>query len=462
MGFLDELKNKYAQETPKEEDAVKPSEPTTGFLGELESKYKNAPVEQPKSFLNELERKYDTDPESLKKRKASGEPLPVEKERIIFEADRARPITEQVGAATKGLISGLSIQVPKLWQGAKDLVKAGKQFEKQAALKYLDLQLPDVAVNYISGKTPEQRQKDFEDAAKKEWFEARSFTSGAVQALEEDTNAAIRGLMYGSAPTDILQETPAGKIAWETIKSTGPTGFASKLISERLSNVGVTDLKPQTKEESFQRSLAREGMRGMEEQEYKQFPERTSAALAYYADSPVGEKLGEALGQPGKQFSQNLVEEIKSNAIIPNENVAFLGNMLGPFDITFMGAGPLARASSKVFDKSIELGLKGLTKPTIAGLHPIEGLGAVIRGTGQVTQKAARKLSDFLVGSEDSFITKLVEPVVAATRRPGINLEGVGRVARAGVLLARGGTEGVLKRRVLSARVFLGKSRIKR
>jgi hypothetical protein len=428
MGFLEELDQKYSKETPKEE----PTKPID-FLGELESKYKDAPVEQPKSFLDELDQKYDVNPDSLRVRKERGEPLSMDQERVIFDANRARSAGEQASAIGKGVFTSLSEMVPQAFEGTKKIIGASKDLTKQIGIKYLDLNpiVPEIAVNYIAGNTAEERKAELEKAAKKEADVVRSAASGAVQAGEEVINEAARGAFFGTPLTDLIQEYPAGKFAFETMKAGGPVALASEALSGKIFGEPLVDVQPIMKDESFQRSLNRESMRQQEQQEYKDLPERTTAALVKLAESSAGSLLGKSLGVPSdEQFQKDLVQELKNNAIVPDKDIAMIGNMLSPLDPTFVLAGPLARASSKAFDLASQAGLRALTKPTIAGVNPLEGLGKVIRFGGEGTQKAARKFSDFLTGSEDSFIGKLADPVVAVTRRPGMMVEGAGRVLR--------------------------------
>ncbi len=428
MGFLEELDQKYTQETPKEE----PTKPS-GFLGELESKYKDAPVEQPKSFLGELEQKYDVNPDSLRNKQSRGEPISAEQERVVFDANRARSAGEQASAIGKGVFTSLSEMVPQAFEGTKKIIGASKDLTKQIGIQYLDVNplVPEIAVNYIAGNTAEERKAELEKAAKKEADVVRSAASGAVQAGEEVINEAARGAFFGTPLTDLIQEYPAGKFAFEAMKAGGPVALASEALSGKIFGEPLVDVQPITKDESFQRSMNRQSMRQQEQQEYKDLPERTTAALVKLAESSAGSLLGKSLGVPSdEQFQKDLVQELKNNAIVPDEDVAMVGNLLSPLDPTFLAAGPLARASSKAFDLASEAGLRALTKPTIAGMNPLEATGRVIRFGGEGTQKAARKLSDFLTGSEDSFIGKLADPVVAVTRRPGMIVEGAGRALR--------------------------------
>ena len=438
MGFLNELEEEYSQKTSKDGKAAQPAnsvEPQKqeGFLAELEKEYKQAPVEQPKSFLSTLEQESDIDPTSLRERQSRGEPLSIEQERVVFDANRSRSVGEQASAMGKGVLTSLSEMVPKAFEGTKEILGATQDLSKQIGIKYLDINpiVPEIAVNYIAGNTAKERKAELEKAAKKEADVVRSLASGAVQAGEEVINEAARGAFFGTPITDLIQEYPAGKFAYETMKAGGPVALASEAIVQNISGKPLVDLQPITKDESFQRSLNRESMRQQEQQEYKDLPERTTAALAKLAESSVGSLLGKSLGVPSdEQFQKDLVQELKNNAITPNENVALLGNLLSPLDPTFVLAGPLAKASSKAFDVVGEAGLRAITKPTIAGVNPLEGLGKVIRFGGEGAQKAARKFSDFLTGSEDSFIGKLADPLVAVTRRPGMMVEGAGRVLR--------------------------------
>jgi len=432
MGFLNELEDKHSQETPKKEDPAKPAS-SIGFLGELESKHSGEVASAPSSFLGELEQKNDTDPTSLRERKSRGEPLSTEQERVVFDADRARSAGEQASAIGKGVFTSLSEMVPQAFEGTKKIIGASKDLTKQIGIKYLDLNpiVPEIAVNYIAGNTAEERKAELEKAAKKEADVVRSAASGAVQAGEEVINEAARGAFFGTPLTDLIQEYPAGKFAFEAMKAGGPVALASEALSGKIFGEPLVDVQPITKDESFQRSLNRESMRQQEQQEYKDLPERTTAALVKLAESSAGSLLGKSLGVPSdEQFQKDLVQELKNNAIVPDKDIAMIGNMLSPLDPTFVLAGPLARASSKAFDLASQAGLRALTKPTIAGVNPLEGLGKVIRFGGEGTQKAARKLSDFLTGSEDSFIGKLADPVVAVTRRPGMIVEGAGRALR--------------------------------
>ena len=432
MGFLNELEDKHSQETPKKEDPAKPAS-SIGFLGELESKHSGEVVSAPPSFLGELEQKNDTDPTSLRERQSRGEPLSIEQERVVFDANRARNLGEEASAVGKGVFASLSEMVPKAFEGTKKILKATDDLAKQIGVQYLDVNpiVPEIAVNYLAGNTAEERKADFEKAAKNELDTIRSAASGAVQAGEEVINEAARGAFFGTPLTDLIQEYPAGKFAYETMKAGGPVALASEAIVQKISGEPLVDLQPITKDESFQRSLNRESMRQQEQQEYKDLPERTTAALVKLAESSAGSLLGKSLGVPSdEQFQKDLVQELKNNAITPDEDVALVGNMLSPLDPTFVLAGPLARASSKAFDLASEAGLRGLTKPTIAGMNPLEATGRVIRFGGEGAQKAARKFSDFLTGSEDSFIGKLADPIVAVTRRPGMIVEGAGRALR--------------------------------
>jgi hypothetical protein len=438
MSYLSKLEEEYSQQTQKEGVAAQPTESAEppkpeGYLAKLESEYKSAPTEKPKSYLEGLDQKYDVNPDSLRGRKERGEPLSEDQERVIFDADRARSAGEQAAATGKGVFTSLSELVPQAFEGTKKIIGASKDLTKQIGLKYLDVNpiVPEIAVDYIAGNTAEDRQTNLEKAAKKEQEVVRSAASGAVQAGEEVINEAARGAFFGTPLTDLIQEYPAGKLAFEAMKAGGPVAFATEALGQKIFGAPLVDVQPITKDESFQRSRNRESMRQQEQQEYKDLPERTTAALVKLAESSAGSALGKSLGVPSnEQFQKDLVQELKDRAIVPDKDIAMIGNMLSPLDPTFVLAGPLARASSKAFDLASGAGLRALTKPTIAGMNPLEATGRVIRFGGEGTQKAARKFSDFLTGSEDSFIGKLADPIVAVTRRPGMIVEGAGRALR--------------------------------
>jgi hypothetical protein len=438
MSYLDELEKEYSQKTPKDGTATQPADSAElpkpeGYLAKLEREYKSAPTEKPKSYLERLEQEYDVNPDSLRGRKERGEPLSENQERVIFDADRARSLGEQAAATGKGIYRSLSENVPQAFEGAKKIISAGKDFTKQIGIKYLDVNplFPEIAVNYIAGNTAEDRKNALEKAAKKEADAIRSFASGQIQAGEEVINEAARGAFFGTPLTDLVQEYPAGKLAVEAMKAGGPAALATEVLGGKIFGEPLVDLQPITKDESFQRSRNRESMRQQEQQEYADLPERTTAALVKLAESSAGSLLGKSLGVPSdEQFQKDLVQELKNNAIVPDKDIAMIGNMSSVLDPSFMLAGPLARASSKAFDVASEAGLRALTKPTIAGMNPLEATGRVIRFGGEGTQKAARKFSDFLTGSEDSFIGKLADPIVAVTRRPGMIIEGTGRALR--------------------------------
>jgi hypothetical protein len=258
---------------------------------------------------------------------------------------------------------------------------------------------------------------------------------------EDGSISTVRSMSFNDGEHEVLIPTvsPDGKILsdedaiklyrqtgqhlgkFKTVADADAYADALHKAQDARYSASPLSLPVQTQEESFENWRNREQMKRMEAEEAQQNPDRAAAAMAGLAQVlPIGDQ----------QFRNDVSQEILDNQIKPDPNIAGFGAAVSPINPVVFGAGPLNKVLGKVVDKGTEGVLRAALKPTIAGMHPVEALGVGLQKFAGGTQTAAKRFSDFLTGSEDSAVAKAFDPLVIATRRPGMALEGAGRVAR--------------------------------
>jgi hypothetical protein len=375
------------------------------ILDEVTEEVSKEPV--PEGALAQVMRETETDPETVRRMRAEGQSLTADQQRIAFEAERARPLTDvALGAA------GTFIQTVPETVG--QLVKGTGKFAYEGALK-------PIGQTVLAGLQYEPGSDEYERALSQTYGGAnravRSLASGVAQDMEETANAATRAAMFGTSITD--------------------------RAAEKLGLV--------TPEQSFNNYLAREDMRRGEAEDIQENPDRAATLLAR---NPLAGTVIEgaamlsgqgALTPEAKRaalagYEESLLQEAKFR---PDEDISMLGEVLSPVGLPARLVKPVTSALGGTMEAAGGLAVRGVTKPTIRGVNPLEGVGIGIRKVGEGAEKVGAGISQAITGRPDTFLAAPGTIVSAFTKRPGQLVEGVGRTLRdVGRQIDEGGIRG--------------------
>jgi hypothetical protein len=393
-GILDELRAEVEREkssAPKKKSV----------LEDLKAEVAQEPRKE--SELERIRREVDVNPESLRARRAEGDKLSDAQQRIAFEAERSRGLWD--------MTKGVAKKFPEAaWDIAKKITLGTKEYLQETApalgsalatAKYSQMPTPEnLAV------ADELRKKQEAENARA-WAAQRSAASGIATDIEETANAAVRGALFGTSITDLAAET-AGLIA---------------------------------KEKSFQNYLSRESMREQERKSVEEYPERASFLLSESPLADVALDIGTAFqgGTAQEQldrakvareaYREGMLEQAAS--FKPNENISAAFESVSPISIPAKLVKPFTKLTTGAMETAGGLALRGVTKPTIRGVNPLEGVGLGINWVGDKSETLGKALSRAVTGTEDTAIAGLIStPVKTATYLPGKILTGTGRTMR--------------------------------
>jgi len=375
------------------------------ILDEVTEEVSKEPV--PEGALAQVMRETETDPETVRRMRTEGQRLTTDQQRIAFEAERARPLTDVALGAAGAFIQAVPETVGQLVRGT------GK-FAYEGALK-------PIGQTVLAGLRYEPGSDEYERALSQAYGGAnsavRSLASGVAQDIEETANAAIRAGYFGTSITD--------------------------RAAEKLGLV--------TPEQSFNNYLAREEMRRGEAEDIQENPDRAATMLAR---NPLAGTVIEgaamlsgqgALTPEAKRaalagYEESLLAEAKFR---PDEDISMLGEVLSPVGLPARLVKPVTSALGGTMEAAGGLAVRGVTKPTIRGVNPLEGVGIGIRKVGEGAEKVGAGISQAITGRPDTFLAAPGTVVSAFTKRPGQLVEGVGRTLRdVGRQIDEGGIRG--------------------
>lgn len=399
MAVLDEIEKELVP--PKKSDMV--GGVSRGAVGRRRKKKPESVLDEvnrevgdepePEDVLTQVRRETETDPETVRRMRAEGQRLSTEQQRIAFEAERARPLTDVALGAAGAFIQAVPQTVGQLAMGtAKFAYEVGKP----------------VGETVLSGLFYEPGSDEQEQAVRRALGGAndavRSLASGVAQDIEETANAAVRAGMYGTSMTDIAAE-----------------------------KLGI--ISP---EQSFNNYLAREEMRRAEADDIQENPDRAATMLARNPLAGTVLQGASMLSENGlmtpeeKQaglaaYQEQLLQDAKFR---PDEDISMLGEVVSPVGLPARAVRPLTKALEGTMEAVGGLAVRGVTKPTIRGVNPLEGVGIGIRKIGEGAEAAGAKVSEAITGRPDTFFATPGTVVPAFTRRPGQLIEGTGRTLR--------------------------------
>jgi len=400
MAVLDEIEKELVP--PKKSDMV--GGVSRGAVGRRRKKKPESVLDEvnrevgdepePEDVLTQVERETETDPETVRRMRAEGQRLSTEQQRIAFEAERARPLTDVALGAAKAFVPAAAQTVGQLARGT-------------AKFAYEGVGKP-VGEAVLAGLIYEPGSDEYEQALSRTFGGAnnavRSLASGVAQDIEETANAAVRAGMFGTSMTDIAAE-----------------------------KLGV--ISP---EQSFNNYLAREEMRRTEAEDRMENPDRAATMLA--RNPLAGTVLqgasmlsGNGLLTPEEKqaglaaYQEQLLQDAKFR---PDEDISMLGEVVSPVGMPARLVKPLTSALGGTMEAAGGLAVRGVTKPTIRGVNPLEGVGIGIRKIGEGAEAAGAKVSEAITGRPDTFFATPGTIVSAFTRRPGQLIEGTGRTLR--------------------------------
>jgi hypothetical protein len=362
------------------------------IVDELDEEIKTEPPTI--SQADVIAREIDTDPESLRARTAAGEDLTDAQRKIVFEAERARPLSDMAIGAVKAFVpaaAGMAVQL------GKGTVKG----TYQGVIKPL---AQVAASGLINEPGSAEQEKAIGDAIKGSTGTVRSLASGVAQDINETANSAFRFANFGTSITDL----------------------------------GLEALGMMSKEKSYENYLARLQMRKLEQQDIQDRPDRAAAALQ---DNPLaGVAINAAASLSGMQpmtadeqdaalrgYKDSLQPETQRK---PDEDISAVGEVISPVSLPARLIDPAMGVVGKTLDKTAGAALSAVTKPVIKGLHPVEATGLALRKVGEKSNDLGNRFSRALTGREDSFLRTPTDIVSAFTRKPGELLQGTGRFMR--------------------------------
>ena len=402
MAVLDEIKKELGP--PKKSDMVggvsrgavgrRRKKKPESVLDEVNREISDEP--EPEDVLTQVKRETETDPESVRRLRTEGQRLSTEQQKIAFEAERARPLTDVALGAAGAFIQAVPQTIGQL---AKGNIKLG----------YEGIVKP-LAQSALSGLVLDPDAKKQAEDMRRIWGLSgasgayRSLASGVAQDIEETANAAVRGGMLGTSVTDLAAE-----------------------------KLGI--ISP---EKSFDNYLSREEMRRGEAEDIQENPDRAATLLA--RNPLAGTVLqgasmlsGNGLLTPeAKQagltaYQEQLLQDAKFK---PDEDISMVGEVLSPVGLPARLVSPVTKALGGTMETAGGLAVRGVTKPTIRGVNPLEGVGIGIRKVGEGAEAAGAKVSEMVTGRPDTFLASPATVVSAFTKRPGQLIEGSGKFLR--------------------------------
>ena len=329
---------------------------------------------------------------TIQQMKASGQPLTREQERILWEADEAKPLTQKASeAVTTFFPTALNI--------AKQLGTGAGEFLYKGVLKPID----------TMSQSPEEAEKTLKEAGNV-W---RSAVHGVAQDIQETADAGVRFSMFSSSITDKL--------------------------------LGKSD------GERFERYILRNANREFAQKVYEDNPD---AAARLMAENPMlqGLAYAAAIAQGGteeeaqmaKQAYEQLVKESGLTKDEINENIALLGEVISPLSLpgTNTATRFLNKGTSKVVQKTGELALRGIA-PIAKGVEKTAGgVEKLVDGA----EKLSRKIGEYTVGDPDTLIKTTTTTALAPAKIPAKMTRGIARTI-ADVASEAGGIGGTAGRR---------------
>jgi len=311
---------------------------------------------------------------TLNQMKASGQELTREQERILWDADERKPLTQKASEAITSFF-------PAAIDIAKQAGAGTAEFVYDVILNPLD----------TMSQSPEEAAKTLNKAKNT----LRSFAVGASRDIQETADAAVRFGMFGSAITDKL--------------------------------LGRTD------DERFERYMLRESMRQFSQKVYEDNPDHAARLLA---ENPILQKMAyaAALAQGGTPEEAELAKKAYSELVLEsgltkdeiNENVATLAEIMSPIALpgTNRITNAFGKATGKVTQKAGELALKGVVAPVARGVA--KAAGKVEAGAEQV-QQLSRKIGEFAVGDPDTLVKNAANTAMMPIRIPAKTTGGIAK-----------------------------------
>ncbi|MCK9587932.1 MAG: hypothetical protein M0Q93_01050 [Terrimicrobiaceae bacterium] len=406
-----------AKEWEPPEEAFKKQEPWSPpeeALLKPEAKTWSPPVE---AFAGVAEK--DVDPDSLTTRKAAGESLSMDQERILWKKGREKGLGTQAVDFFKALPGAA-------WDAAVPLVKGAATAVKDLAA----VQIP------YEGDSPEiaaEKQAKLDKAVRV----LRHIPIGAVNAGEDIVGIPFKASLGGSAITDKFKELPK------------PLQFV-------ISPIGAIASGPQqTEEQSFQNSLARQDFDAARAKDNAENPDRAAIGMARLAEANKEAVIpftgGAKVGDMAPSLREAALKDVGQNMV---QFFDFLAPGIGEEQLLRLGHKPLQHvmsAAATTAQKGL-LGVKapeiirniqlpetvlGLKVPEVAkkfvsidkvGVAPlVEKTGSGFLGLHTVMDKKVRQLSYLISGDENSLFRHLLDPIKPFTWVPGKGMQSTGR-----------------------------------
>ena len=412
MAVLDEVIAEIGSETPQKPSKAKGAPPSRrkkkkqpSVLGEVTQEVKNEPPRE--GVMAGVRRETETDPATVRQMRTEGQPLTVEQQRIAFQEERARPLTTRALDVAGAFIKAAPQTAYQLAKGTGKLALRGVA--------------EPVANTLLSGlyyDSDAEQEKFIREQAKNAGNAWRSLASGATQDMEETANAVTRAAFFGTGITDALAEK-AGLM---------------------------------TEEDSFDNYLSREEMRRGEAQDIQDNPDRAATMLA--RNPLAGAVINAAsfysgqgiLSPEAKRTAVQDYEEqlLKDAQFKPDEDISLVGEVSFPgISMPAAAVRPLTKALGGTMEAAGGLAVRGVTKPTIKGVNPLEGVGIGVRKIGEGAEAVSGKISEAITGKPNSILAAPGGVVSAFTTRPGQLIEGSGRFLRdVGRQIDEGGIRG--------------------
>lgn len=351
--------------------------------------------ERPMGVLEQVRLETETDPENVRRMRAEGQKLSTEQQKIAFKAERERPLTDV-------LVGAAMAYYPAAWNTIGQLAKGTAKFAVEGVGKPLG---NAVLSGLLYEPGSDEQEKAMRDSLGGAYDATRSLASGVAQDIEETSNAAIRAGMFGTSITDLAAEK-------------------SGLISE---------------DQAFNNYLSREEMRRGEAEDARAYPDRASTLLARnpLAGAVInsanifsgrGDLTPEAKQAAVKDFEQTMLQQ--ASEFTPDEDLSLLGEVLSPVGLPARAVMPVTRALGGAMEATGGAAVRAVTKPTIGGVNPLEGVGIGIRKIGEGAEAAGAKVSEMITGRPDTFLAAPGTVVSAFTKRPGQLVESSGKFLR--------------------------------
>ena len=297
------------------------------------------------------------DPWKISQLKESGQPVSDEQERILFDYEDEKPLTQKAG----DFIGGALEKAPEAFA---DIAVGGAQLGYKGVL----LPLNEMFLGFAM-YTPEQRAKILRDRD----LTYKALASGGAQGLDEAMEAGTRLATLGSSITDKLQGMP--------------------------------------KEERFRRYMTRETMRKFAQAARAETPD-TLARLT--AESPLIRGIVKTMvdmegGDPkAQEEAVKEYERLVKESGMTKEELDEFAKVVNFGDVSMPTALPGANTLTKAVSKPIvaatqkggELALKGLN----LGSRATGWTAGKAIGAGEYIQKKARDIGEYAVNDPDTFL----------------------------------------------------------